>query len=587
MNMLSDLAQYARQAGLASRVGYKTKQAKWTIVISSQSKFVHLLEGDRTYDSAPHLEQGQLIAGGETRSHFLLDSLQVVAAMGEEKVQKKHTCFVEMLKKAGAHEPLLLVCARFLADPDQLILLREAVASQKAKPTDSATIRVGEQYVIALTTWHEWWEGYLAAIKAPPQDVNSMLCLMTGNEVEPNPTHPKISGLHVAGGQSSGTVLIGFDKDAFASYDLEQGMNAACSHQASTIYRDVLNHLIGQAAPPLAGSVYLHWYRKPIPRADDLLDFAAFDLPESDEHNAHLKARGLLESIHTGKRTDIGENQYYVLQVSAVGGRIMVRDWFSDSIRALATNITLWFDDLTLVNANGWGRAEGGKFRAFLMRLVSYRNNERISDTFARIDNELPSANRALWHSILRARSLPHIVASRALNHIRSRLLQEGDSANLDRMACALLKTWICREERQRGEITTMTPDLNTTHPSPAYHAGRMMAVLAALQQSALGDVGAGVVQRYYAAASTTPALVLGRLVKSAQFHLNKLDKGLAYWYEDKLATISVGMGTDLPATLSLEEQALFALGYYQQKASLNSRHGKRKSETEEDENGN
>ena len=36
------------------------------------------------------------------------------------------------------------------------------------------------------------------------------------------------------------------------------------------------------------------------------------------------------------------------------------------------------------------------------------------------------------------------------------------------------------------------------------------MALLAAIQEVALGDVGAGVVQRYYAAASTTPALVLG-----------------------------------------------------------------------------
>ncbi len=35
------------------------------------------------------------------------------------------------------------------------------------------------------------------------------------------------------------------------------------------------------------------------------------------------------------------------------------------------------------------------------------------------------------------------------------------------------------------------------------------MAVLAELQKAALKDVGAGVVQRYYAAASTTPALVL------------------------------------------------------------------------------
>ncbi|MDD2629628.1 MAG: type I-C CRISPR-associated protein Cas8c/Csd1 [Limnochordia bacterium] len=41
--------------------------------------------------------------------------------------------------------------------------------------------------------------------------------------------------------------------------------------------------------------------------------------------------------------------------------------------------------------------------------------------------------------------------------------------------------------------------------------------------------MGAGVVQRYYASASSTPALVLGRLTRTSQYHLDKLDAGLAY----------------------------------------------------------
>lgn len=114
-----------------------------------------------------------------------------------------------------------------------------------------------------------------------------------------------------------------------------------------------------------------------------------------------------------------------------------------------------------------------------------------------------------------------------------------------------------------------MKAHLNPEHPSPAYHAGRLMAVLASLQNRALGDVGAGVVQRYYAAASSTPALVLGRLIRGAQYHLNKLDKGTAIWYEQLLASIMGKLGDGLPSTLTLEEQSLFALGYYQQRAEL------------------
>ena len=114
-----------------------------------------------------------------------------------------------------------------------------------------------------------------------------------------------------------------------------------------------------------------------------------------------------------------------------------------------------------------------------------------------------------------------------------------------------------------------MKPYLNEEHPSPAYHCGRLMAVLAKLQEAALGDVGAGVVQRFYAAASSTPALVLGRLIRTSQFHLDKLEPGLAHWYNDRIGSVAVRLGDRFPVTLTLEEQSLFALGYYQQWVDL------------------
>ena len=79
-----------------------------------------------------------------------------------------------------------------------------------------------------------------------------------------------------------------------------------------------------------------------------------------------------------------------------------------------------------------------------------------------------------------------------------------------------------------------LKPERNSGLEHPAYQCGRLMAVLGKLQTAALGDVGAGVVQRYYAADSTTPALVFGRLVRGAQFHLNKIAgerRGLSVWY--------------------------------------------------------
>jgi len=114
-----------------------------------------------------------------------------------------------------------------------------------------------------------------------------------------------------------------------------------------------------------------------------------------------------------------------------------------------------------------------------------------------------------------------------------------------------------------------MTAYLNPDHPEAAYHCGRLLAIFSNLQRAALGDVGAGVVQRYYAAASQTPGLILGRLASNARNHLGKLEGGLAYWYENQIAEVMERLGDAAPRILDLNGQGLFALGYYQQLAAL------------------
>jgi CRISPR-associated protein Csd1 len=164
---------------------------------------------------------------------------------------------------------------------------------------------------------------------------------------------------------------------------------------------------------------------------------------------------------------------------------------------------------------------------------------------------------------------------TRALARFKADIVGEEPPPWIVHARMGLIKAYHVRKARTEGVQEDMNPHrnpkLNEEHPSAAYHCGRMMAVLAQLQRAALGDVGAGVVQRYYAAASATPALVLGRLIRGGQFHLNKLDPGLAYWYEQKLGSISCRIGSSVPKTLTLEEQSLFALGYYQQLVSRKS----------------
>jgi len=113
---------------------------------------------------------------------------------------------------------------------------------------------------------------------------------------------------------------------------------------------------------------------------------------------------------------------------------------------------------------------------------------------------------------------------------------------------------------------------LETEETSVAYSCGRALAVLEAIQRRALGKVNSTIVDKYFAAASSTPASVFGRLLSGAQPHLAKMrkseqTKGAAVALERRLEEVLAPIDA-FPTTLSLRDQALFALGYYHQRAA-------------------
>ena len=126
-----------------------------------------------------------------------------------------------------------------------------------------------------------------------------------------------------------------------------------------------------------------------------------------------------------------------------------------------------------------------------------------------------------------------------------------------------------------------MKAGLNPDYEGAAYQLGRMMAVYAKLQLDASGRVNTGVVERYYAGACTKPALVMGRLAQLSGYHLSKLDAGASAYYKKLLSDIAQKLSPDVPKFFTLREQSEFAIGYYQENASLY----QKRSETASDEN--
>ena len=66
---------------------------------------------------------------------------------------------------------------------------------------------------------------------------------------------------------------------------------------------------------------------------------------------------------------------------------------------------------------------------------------------------------------------------------------------------------------------------LNREEPNSAYQLGRMFAMAEIAQRMALGHVNTTIRDRYFGAASATPASVFPLLLRGMQNHLSKLRK--------------------------------------------------------------
>jgi CRISPR-associated protein Csd1 len=130
----------------------------------------------------------------------------------------------------------------------------------------------------------------------------------------------------------------------------------------------------------------------------------------------------------------------------------------------------------------------------------------------------------------------------------------------------SLIKAYLIRNCNQEVGMS-----LQVDKPDPPYRLGRLLALLDKLQQDSLGDVNATIVDRFYGSASSTPAAILPALIRRAQHHMGRLRRekpGLAVKREKLLQEI-VSTIHGFPRTLNLENQGLFALGFYHQRQAF------------------
>ena len=394
------------------------------------------------------------------------------------------------------------------------------------------------------------------------KNMNKGICLVTGKHSNIPKIHPKIKG--VKGGQTSGTSIVSFNEDAFCSYGKEQNLNAPVSEEATAAYTSILNYLLRKGEDNrqkilIGDTTVVFWAesqgKKEIIREEEI--FGSFlNSPPTDEQEGQ-ELREIMQQIAKGRpikkiNPELDENtKFYILGLAPNASRLSIRFWQANTFQLFTKRFLDHFRSLE-IDPLPWMTPPSVYRLSYA--IAPYRGDKQ------KIEDIPPNLIGELLRSILTGRNYPCSLLSNILMRFRN-------DGYITGIRVALCKAVLIRNEKEKISMS-----LDEKCKDPAYLLGRLFAELENAQKTALGkEINATIKDRYYATASSSPALVFPTLLRGCMHHLSKAKKddkkkSAGFGIEKKIGEIlSCYNKTEYPKTLSLIQQGKFSIGYYHQ----------------------
>ena len=409
---------------------------------------------------------------------------------------------------------------------------------------------------------------YERALRAFDKDASGGPCLVSGEASAPNATNETvIKGIRNA--QTAGANLVSFNADSFVSYAGSQrdASKAPIGRRASFAYTTALNELLDFESPnklQIADATTVIWADR-----DDSIEPELIAL-FGDDPDAHVDAvrqrlAGVTDGTLGAEDTTL---RFFVLGLAPNASRLAVRFWFHDTFERLGPRILQHFDDLRIVGQTDRDAATPAIY--WLLRSIAPQG---------KAENVPPRLAGEWMRAILEGTPYPPALLNAAVNRCRAEQSTDAFGGNVPYLRAAILKACINREHRRRHatvpDFQFIREELDVTQTDPAYRLGRLFAVLERIQIEAArpATLNATIRDRYYGAASSTPASVFPTLLRLKNAHLKKLQPGQETRFEKLVGEICGSLEqpvlADFPRQLDLHAQGLFALGYYHQRQSL------------------
>lgn len=340
--------------------------------------------------------------------------------------------------------------------------------------------------------------------------------------------------------------LVSFNETSFTSFNKKQGQNAPIGQIASLAYTTALNTLLVERSRQkllIGDATTVFWASKPTTLENDFADMFS-EPPEYDPNRNCEAVERLFSSVKTGAFIhEKDETRFYVLGLSPNVARIAVRFWHDGTVAEMEQRFADWFENLRIVHSDK--EREHLSLWRLLCSLASQGKTENIP----------PNLAGAVMRSILEGTLYPTTLLSSALVRIKA-------EHNVGYPRAKLIKAFLNHNYKRK-----LTMSLDKDNTNIGYRLGRLFAMLEKIQEIANPGINATIRDKFYASASATPMAVFGNLMRLSGHHLSKLDsekKGLRIWLEKQVEEIMSEISS-FPAHLSLEDQGMFAIGYYHQ----------------------
>lgn len=389
--------------------------------------------------------------------------------------------------------------------------------------------------------------------------------LVSGEKVELARLLPAIKGIRDANPTGASLVAVNNEVSngrnqgqtpAFASFMKQKGYNSPIGKKEAESFGKALNYLLRRDSPnklQIGDATTVFWSEKETNFEKHYRSFFAMP-PKDDPDKGIGELKAAIESVRTGIPPEESNTRFYVLGLAPNSARIAVRFWHQGTVGEFAANIKRHFEDIAIAKPSF---DNDNQALAYLLSATALE---------WKTENVPPNLAGNVMRAVMTGGPYPATLLQQGLRRVRA---EQGD---VNRARASILKACLNRRLRlaNPNNEKEITVALDPDNVNPGYRLGRLFAVLEKIQEDANPGLNATIRDRYYGAASSTPVSVFPQLLKLKNHHLSKLENaGFRVAYEKKLAEIIGGLGDSMPAHLSMDDQARFALGYYHQRQAL------------------